>query len=142
LPSTLDDEKELMRETFYRFTNDVVAPLAEEIHRQDQDIPEAIIRPAAELGCFGTCIPERFGGLQPDNSSDSLGMIVVTEELSRGSLGAAGSHFFCCVSVPPANKARAAISGRVIKLPAAPNEPRDSSSVTTIMPRLSELLSG
>ena len=91
LPSTLDDEKELMRETFYRFTNDVVAPLAEEIHRQDQDIPEAIIRPAAELGCFGTCIPERFGGLQPDNSSDSLGMIVVTEELSRGSLGAAGS---------------------------------------------------
>jgi (2S)-methylsuccinyl-CoA dehydrogenase len=80
-----------MRETFYRFTNDVVAPLAEEIHRQDQDIPEAIIRPAAELGCFGTCIPERFGGLQPDNSSDSLGMIVVTEELSRGSLGAAGS---------------------------------------------------
>ena len=91
LPSTLDDEKELMRETFYRFTNDVVVPLAEEIHRQDQDIPEAIIRPAAELGCFGTCIPERFGGLQPDNSSDSLGMIVVTEELSRGSLGAAGS---------------------------------------------------
>ena len=91
LPSTLDDEKELMRETFYRFTNDVVAPLAEEIHRQDQDIPEAIIRPAAELGCFGTCIPERFGGLQPDNTSDSLSMIVVTEELSRGSLGAAGS---------------------------------------------------
>jgi len=91
LPSTLDEEKELMRETFYRFTSDVVVPLAEEIHRQDQDIPEAIIRPAAELGCFGTCIPERFGGLQPDNSSDSLGMIVVTEELSRGSLGAAGS---------------------------------------------------
>ena len=91
LPSTLDDEKELMRETFYRFTNDVVVPLAEEIHRQDQDIPEAIIRPAAELGCFGTCIPERFGGLQPDNTSDSLSMIVVTEELSRGSLGAAGS---------------------------------------------------
>ena len=91
LPSILDEEKELMRETFYRFTNDVVVPLAEEIHRQDQDIPEAIIRPAAELGCFGTCIPERFGGLQPDNSSDSLGMIVVTEELSRGSLGAAGS---------------------------------------------------
>ena len=91
LPSTLDDEKELMRETFYRFTNDVVTPLAEEIHRQDQDIPEAIIRPAAELGCFGTCIPERFGGLQPDNTSDSLSMIVVTEELSRGSLGAAGS---------------------------------------------------
>ena len=91
LPSTLDDEKELVRETFYRFANDVVVPLAEEIHRKDQDIPDTIIRPAAELGCFGTCIPERFGGLQPDDKSDSLGMIVVTEELSRGSLGAAGS---------------------------------------------------
>ena len=91
LPSNLNEEKELVRETFFRFANDVVAPLAEEIHREDKDIPEAIIKPAAELGCFGTCIPERFGGLQPDDKPDSLGMIVVTEELSRGSLGAAGS---------------------------------------------------
>ncbi len=91
LPSNLDEEKELMRETFFRFANDVVMPLAEDIHREDQDIPDSILRPAAALGCFGTCIPERFGGLQPDDRADSLGMIVVTEELSRGSLGAAGS---------------------------------------------------
>ena len=91
LSSGVNEEKELMRETFFRFANEVVAPLAEEIHREDKDIPEAIIKPAAELGCFGTCIPERFGGLQPDDEPDSLGMIVVTEELSRGSLGAAGS---------------------------------------------------
>jgi len=91
LPSTLDEEKQLVRDTFSRFADDVVAPLAETIHREDTDIPEEIIKAAAELGCFGTCIPERFGGLQPDDHSDSLGMIVVTEELSRGSLGAAGS---------------------------------------------------
>lgn len=91
LPNTLSEEKELVRETFYRFANEVVAPVAEEIHRNDSDIPESILKPAAELGCFGTCIPERFGGLQPDDRPDSLGMIVVTEELSRGSLGAAGS---------------------------------------------------
>lgn len=91
LPSILADEKEMVRETFMRFSDDVVAPLAENIHRQDTDIPEAIISKAAALGCFGTCIPERFGGLQPDAEPDSLGMIVVTEELSRGSLGAAGS---------------------------------------------------
>lgn len=91
LPSSLDTEKEMVRATFERFADEVVAPLAEAIHRQDLDIPEAIIRPAAELGCFGTCIPERFGGLQPDDKPDSLSMIVVTEELSRGSLGAAGS---------------------------------------------------
>lgn len=91
LPSILDQEIELVRETFLRFSNDVVMPLAEAIHREDTDIPDAILKPAAELGCFGTCIPERFGGLQPDDRPDSLGMIVVTEELSRGSLGAAGS---------------------------------------------------
>ena len=91
LRSGLDDEKELVRDTFYRFSDEIVAPLAEKIHREDSDIPEQIIEAASELGCFGTCIPEKFGGLQPDNKSDSLGMIVVTEELSRGSLGAAGS---------------------------------------------------
>ena len=91
LRSGLDDEKELVRDTFYRFSEEIVAPLAEKIHREDLDIPEEIIEAASELGCFGTCIPEKFGGLQPDNKSDSLGMIVVTEELSRGSLGAAGS---------------------------------------------------
>ncbi len=91
LESGLSEEQELVRSTFQRFADDVVAPRAEEIHRQDKDIPEEIIGPAAELGCFGTCIPERFGGLQPDDKPDSLGMIIVTEELSRGSLGAAGS---------------------------------------------------
>ncbi|HAJ77217.1 MAG TPA: acyl-CoA dehydrogenase [Gammaproteobacteria bacterium] len=91
LPSSLGEEKLMVRDTFSRFTDDVVAPLAEEIHRKDTDIPEQIITAVAELGCFGTCIPERFGGLQPDDHSDSLGMIIVTEELSRGSLGAAGS---------------------------------------------------
>ena len=91
LRSGLDDEKELVRDTFYRFSDEIVAPLAENIHREDLDIPEQIIEAASELGCFGTCIPEKFGGLQPDSKSDSLGMIVVTEELSRGSLGAAGS---------------------------------------------------
>ena len=91
LPSNLDEEKELVRETFFRFANDVVMPLAEGIHREDQDIPESILKPAADLGCFGTCISVRCGGLQPDDRPDSLSMIVVTEELSRASLGAAGS---------------------------------------------------
>lgn len=91
LPSGLNEEKELVRETFLRFSDEIVEPLAEEIHREDKDIPQVIIKSAADLGCFGTCIPERFGGLQPDGAADSLSMIVVTEELSRGSLGAAGS---------------------------------------------------
>lgn len=91
LPSGLTEEKALIADTFKRFADEVVAPLAGVIHREDRDIPDEIIQSAARMGCFGTCIPERFGGLQPDEQPDSLGMIVVTEELSRGSLGAAGS---------------------------------------------------
>ena len=87
----LDEQHEMMRSTFRKFASTVVAPLAEEVHRHDLLIPDAILKPLAELGGFGLSIPERYGGLQPDDRDDNLGMIVVTEELSRGSLGAAGS---------------------------------------------------
>ncbi len=87
----LDQEHQFMAETFARFALDVVDPLAEHIHRNDADIPDEIIDPLREMGVFGLSIPEQFGGLQPDDQEDNMGMIVVTEALSRGSLGAAGS---------------------------------------------------
>ena len=87
----LDEEKSMIRETFRQFADERVAPLAESIHREDAMIPDSIIEGLKELGCFGLCVPERYGGLQPDGSEDRLGMVIVTEELSRGSLGAAGS---------------------------------------------------
>ena len=90
-PDLLGEHHSMMRDTFRRFADDVVAPLAEEVHRGDLDIPDAILEPLKEMGLFGLSIPESYGGLQADDQEDTLGMIVVTEELSRGSLGAAGS---------------------------------------------------
>ncbi len=87
----LEEDKEIMRETFRGFATDKVMPLAEEIHRHDLIVPDAILKPLVEMGCFGLSIPEQYGGLQPDDQEDTMGMIVVTEELSRGSLAAAGS---------------------------------------------------
>ena len=87
----LDDEHEHIRKEFRRFADSAVAPLAERVHKHDELIPPEIIAAVSELGCFGLSIPERFGGLQPDDHPDNLGMAVVTEELSRGSLGVAGS---------------------------------------------------
>ena len=87
----LNDEKAMMRDTFRQFATDVVMPRAEHIHRHDTMIPDEILEPLKSMGCFGLSVPERFGGLKPDDHEDSLGMVVVTEELSRGSLGAAGS---------------------------------------------------
>lgn len=90
-PDALEERYTMMRDTFHRFADEVVRPLAESVHREDLIIPDAILEPLKEMGVFGLSIPESYGGLQEDDRDDTLGMIIVTEELSRGSLGAAGS---------------------------------------------------
>ena len=90
-PDLLAERYIMMRDTFHKFADDVVMPLAEHVHRQDLIIPDAILEALKEMGVFGLSIPESYGGLQEDDKEDTMGMIVVTEELSRGSLGAAGS---------------------------------------------------
>ncbi len=81
----------MVQDTFRRFAEDEIRPLAEEIHRRNLDIPECIIRGLAELGTFGVSIPEEHGGFAASGEGEYLAMVVVTEELSRGSLGVAGS---------------------------------------------------
>ncbi|MBV5298471.1 MAG: acyl-CoA/acyl-ACP dehydrogenase [Rhodoferax sp.] len=87
----LGEDALMMQESFRKLATHVVMPLAEEIHRKDKIIPKEILVPLTEMGCFGLSIPERYGGIQSDDHEDNMGMIVVTEELSRGSLGGAGS---------------------------------------------------
>lgn len=90
-PRHLDDNFTLVADTFRRFGDEQIAPLAEHIHRSDSDIPEEIIEGVAELGCFGLSVPEAYGGFATGAESDYLGMVIATEELSRASLGAGGS---------------------------------------------------
>ena len=82
---------DLMRDTFFRFGQDVVVPLAEEIHRHDLCIPDTLLRQMKEMGVFGLSVPVRYGGSAPDEGEDNLAMIAVTEALSEASLGIAGS---------------------------------------------------
>jgi len=89
--SGLGSEHEMIRQQFQRFASETVLPEAQRVHREDDLIPKAIIDAVAEMGCFGLSIPEQYGGLQPDDAPDNRGMCVVTEELSRASLGVAGS---------------------------------------------------
>ncbi len=87
----LDKNHKIVRETFRKFADTSIVHLAEKIHREDLLIPNEVIMKLSELGCFGLSIPESYGGFQSQLDPDYLGMILVTEELSRGSLGAAGS---------------------------------------------------
>ena len=44
----------------------------------------------AELGGFGLSVPVEFDGYSEGGESEYIGMVVATEELSRGSLGVGG----------------------------------------------------
>ncbi len=87
----LDGDFELVRETFHRFADEQIRPRAEHIHRANTDIPEEIISGMAEMGGFGMSVPEEYGGFATGGESDYMGMVVATEELAWGSLGAGGS---------------------------------------------------
>jgi len=90
-PRHLDPDFEMVQDPFRRFAEDKVRPVAEHIHRENADIPEDIIEGLAELGTFGLSVPAEYGGFSEGGESEYMAMVVATEELSRGSLGAAGS---------------------------------------------------
>ena len=79
----LDDELDMIREQFRRYSVDRIEPVAHEWHLADDLIPMEIIEELAEMGVFGLTIPEEFGGLGMSKSA----MCVVSEELSRGYIG-------------------------------------------------------
>jgi (2S)-methylsuccinyl-CoA dehydrogenase len=90
-PTHLGADFELVADTFRRFADDKIRPVAEHVHRTNGDVPEEIISGLAEIGGFGLSVPEEYDGFATGGESDYIGMVVATEELSRGSLGIGGS---------------------------------------------------
>ena len=79
----LDETMALIREQFFRFAQDKVAPHAHQWHLKDELIPLSVISEMSALGVFGLTIPEQFGGAGLSKTA----MCVVSEELSRGYIG-------------------------------------------------------
>jgi len=77
-------ELDAIRDQFRRFTDAEIVPHAHRWHLANALIPDETVRAMADLGTFGVCIPESHGGL----GLDKLVMCVITEELSRGWIGA------------------------------------------------------
>lgn len=79
----LDDEiANMTRDHAREFARTEVAPIAQEMHRQDHLVPEDLIAKMAGIGLFGSSIPEAYGGTE----MGLLTMVVLTEELSTVSL--------------------------------------------------------
>jgi (2S)-methylsuccinyl-CoA dehydrogenase len=82
--AALDDETlVLVEDQFRRFSDERIAPHAQDWHREDVLIPDEVIAEMAELGVFGLTAPEEWGGA----GLGKVAMCVVTEQLCRGSLG-------------------------------------------------------
>ena len=79
-----DADLDAIRDQFRKFTEAEILPHAHQWHLANALIPDATVRAMADLGTFGVCIPEAFGGL----GLNKLVMCLVTEELSRGWIGA------------------------------------------------------
>jgi (2S)-methylsuccinyl-CoA dehydrogenase len=90
-PRHLDDDMEMVQDTFRSFADNVVAPEAEHVHRTNGDVPEAVISGLGELGAFGLSVPAEYGGYSEGGAAEYLAMVIATEELSRASLGIGGS---------------------------------------------------
>ena len=78
-----DDMLDTIRDQYRRFTDERIVPHAHGWHLANALIPDDLVRAMADMGTFGVCIPEEFGGL----GLGKLVMCVVTEELSRGWIG-------------------------------------------------------
>jgi (2S)-methylsuccinyl-CoA dehydrogenase len=79
----LDETYDMVRDQFFAFARDKVAPFAHEWHLRDELIPLSLLSELGELGVFGMTVPEEFGGLGMGKTA----MCVVSEELSRGWIG-------------------------------------------------------
>jgi short/branched chain acyl-CoA dehydrogenase len=74
----LTQEQDDFRKAVRQFAEEVVAPAAEELDREER-FPLDIVRQMGELGLFGLPFPERFGGLD----GDFLTFCLCLEEIAR-----------------------------------------------------------
>jgi len=78
---TLSEELTMLRDMVRDFAKEKIAPFADEWDEKHYFPYEEALKPMGELGLFGTCIPEEYGG----NAMGWLAAIIVTEEIARAS---------------------------------------------------------
>ncbi|PIP07009.1 MAG: acyl-CoA dehydrogenase, partial [Syntrophobacteraceae bacterium CG23_combo_of_CG06-09_8_20_14_all_50_8] len=77
----LSEELEMLRGMARDFATEKIAPFADEWDEKHHFPYKEVVKPMAELGFFGTVIPEEYGG----NNMGWLAAIILTEEIARAS---------------------------------------------------------
>ncbi len=74
----LGEEQELLRSTVREFAETRIAPVAEELDREER-FPYDLVAELAELGLMGMPFPEQYGG----GGADTVSYAIAIEELTR-----------------------------------------------------------
>jgi glutaryl-CoA dehydrogenase (non-decarboxylating) len=77
----LSEELVMLRDTVRSFAAEKIAPFADEWDVTHYFPYKEVIKPMADMGLFGTVIPEEYGG----NEMGWLAAIIITEEIARAS---------------------------------------------------------
>ena len=81
----LNNEHELIRQSIREFAEKEIAPQAYQLDRDEKFSPYLTKR-MGEMGLFGMCIPQKYGG----QGLDSLSFIIALEEIARVDSSQAG----------------------------------------------------
>ena len=105
---SLTEQQKLVRDTFARFSDEKVKPVAAAIDEAEQ-YPRDLIEQLGELGFFGLLYPESAGG----SGLDFISYCLAIEQIARGSLSLAaaaamqslmGTHFLFTLGSPDIRK--------------------------------------
>jgi glutaryl-CoA dehydrogenase (non-decarboxylating) len=77
----LSEELQMMQGMVRDFAAEKIAPFADKWDEEHYFPYEEVVKPMAELGFFGTVIPEEYGG----NNMGWLAAMIITEEIARAS---------------------------------------------------------
>jgi glutaryl-CoA dehydrogenase (non-decarboxylating) len=77
----LSEELQMLQDMVRDFAAEKIAPFADKWDEEHYFPYEEVVKPMAELGFFGTVIPEEYGG----NSMGWLAAMIISEEIARAS---------------------------------------------------------
>ena len=87
-----EDAEKLLRETFAKFVDYELIPMAQEIDEKDE-FPRDMFKKLADMGAYGLRYPEEYGG---SNGTNTM-FCIMCEELARGSMAVAAFTAMQCL---------------------------------------------
>src|SRR6202040_1033577 len=95
MPSELSEEQRLMRQSCRDFVDDVIIPFIrgnwqrEWSMTPEDRLPPEILEGAEKVGIRTLGVPEEFGGIELDRTSEVQTFALIAEEIARGDSGLA-----------------------------------------------------